>query len=164
MSLLRPHPLWTTCKANSFEVNKSVAVARLLSGRYNSDWHSRHWSPANEEGYCLLCPGKNIPGTIEHLLLSCEALKTKRSTLFNFWEENSEDSLPLQDLLLTIRRSSAKDFVQFVLDPSVVQSVITGCQKKLFQLDEIFHLTRTYAYGIHRRRLQLLGRLNLIYS
>ena len=34
MSLLKPHPLWTTCKGNSYEVNKSVTVARLLSGRY----------------------------------------------------------------------------------------------------------------------------------
>ena len=164
MSLLRPHPLWTTCKANSFEVNKSVAVARLLSGRYNSDWHSRHWSPANEEGFCLLCPGKNIPGTIEHLLVTCEALNPKRSALFNFWDQKSEDSLPLQELLLTIRRSSPKEFAQFVLDPSVVHHVISGCQKKLFQLEEIFHLTRTYSYGIHRRRLQLLGRLNIIYN
>jgi hypothetical protein len=164
MSLLRPHPLWTTCKANSFEVNKSVAVARLLSGRYNSDWHSRHWSSDNEEGFCLLCPGMNIPGTIEHLLVTCEALNPKRSALFNFWDQQSEDSLPLQELLLTIRRSSPKDFSQFVLDPSVVQQVISGCQKKLFQLDEIFHLSRTFSYGIHRRRLQLLGRLNIIYN
>ena len=128
------------------EVNKTVAVARLLSGdQYveTSDWHSRHWSPTNEEGFCLLGPGKNIPGTIEHLHVTCEALDPKRSALFNFWEQKSEDSLPLQELLLTIRRSSTKEFVQSVLDPSVVQRFITGCQKKLFQLDEVFHLTRT---------------------
>ena len=32
-SLRQPHPLWTTCQNNTFEVNKSIAVARLLSGR-----------------------------------------------------------------------------------------------------------------------------------
>ena len=36
-SLLHPHPLWTTCRNNSFEVNKSIVVARLMSGRYFSD-------------------------------------------------------------------------------------------------------------------------------
>ena len=37
LSLLHPHPLWTTCRNNSFEVNKSIVVARLMSGRYFSD-------------------------------------------------------------------------------------------------------------------------------
>ena len=34
MSLLRPHPLWSTCKSNPYEVNNSIVVARFLSGRY----------------------------------------------------------------------------------------------------------------------------------
>ena len=32
MSLTTPHPLWTTSGSNPFEINKSIIVARLLSG------------------------------------------------------------------------------------------------------------------------------------
>ena len=33
MSLLRPHPIWTTCGSNPFEVNKAITQARMLLGR-----------------------------------------------------------------------------------------------------------------------------------
>ena len=161
MSLQRPHPLWTTSKSSQYEVNKSIVVARLLSGRYRSDWHVRHWSHANKEGFCQLCPGKDIPGTIEHLLVNCGALECKRETLFNFWKQQTEESINLQNLLNLVLQYNTTEFVQFVLDPSVTPSVIAGCQQGLFSLDEVFHLTRTFCYGIHRRRLQLLGRFNI---
>ena len=163
MSLLHPHPLWTTSKNNTFEVNKSIVVSRLLSGQYPSDWHTRHWSPSNKEGHCLLCPGKELPGTIEHLLATCEALDDKRQALFKFWEQQSDESPHVQHLLHGIRSSSEVDFIQFILDPSVVPSVISGCQNGIYTLEVIFHLTRTFCYGIHRRRLQLLGRFNFSY-
>ena len=162
MSLRQPHPLWTTCQNNTFEVNKSIAVARLLSGRYRSDWHCRHWSQTNKEGFCLLCPGKNLRGNIEHLIVDCTALDDKRNLLFKFWSQQAKDSPHLQHLVSTMRASPPNKFVQFVLDPSVMAEVISGCQDKHFSLDEIFHLTRTFCYGLHRRRLQLLGRFNFM--
>ena len=162
MSLLKPHPLWTTCKSNPFEVNKSVVVARLLSGRYRSDWHCRHWSLTNKEGHCLLCPGENLPGDIEHLLVNCKALEDKRQLLYNFWTQHSEENLGLRNLINSMRASSTTMFVQFLLDPSVVPQVISGCQKEAFKIDEVFHLTRTFCYGLHRRRLQLIGRFNVV--
>ena len=39
--------------------------------------------------------------------------------------------------------------------------VILGVQEKHFFLDEIFRLTRTFCYAMHRRRLQLLGLFNV---
>ena len=161
MSLLKPHPLWTTCKSNPFEVNKSVVVARLLSGRYRSDWHCRHWSLTNKEGHCLLCPGENLPGDIEHLLVNCRALEDKRQLLYKFWTQHSAENLSLRNLLNSMRASSITTFVQFLLDPSVVPQVISGCQMESFTIDEVFHLTRTFCYGLHRRRLQLIGRFNV---
>ena len=161
MSLKHPHPLWTTSRISPFEVNKSIVVARLLSGRYRSDWHTRHWSQTNKDGNCLLCPGKAIPGTIEHLLVTCEALDSKRITLFDFWKQQSAESPHLQSLISTVLDYNITEYVQFLLDPSVVPVVISGCQKKLFNLDDVFHLTRTFCYAIHRRRLQLLGRFNV---
>ena len=42
------------------------------------------------------------------------------------------------------------------------RAVITGVQNKLFTLDMAFSLTRTFTYGMHRRRLQLIGRFNTL--
>ena len=42
MSLSLPHPLWTSCSSNPFEVNKARVQAALLSGKYNSNYLSRH--------------------------------------------------------------------------------------------------------------------------
>ena len=98
MSLLRPHPLWTTCQSNSFEVNKSIAVARLLSGQYRSDWHCRHWSRTNKEGFCLLCPDKNIPGNIETSSLTARHLTT-REAFFSSFGANILRSLHIYSIL-----------------------------------------------------------------
>ena len=162
LSLSRPHPLWTTCASNPWEINKALIVARLLSGQYISDWHARHWSKENPDGFCLLCPGRRIRGDITHLLLSCEALQEKRLNILQYWKLLSEDKPHLQQLLSSVLCSSPRDQVQFLLDPSSVPSVITGCQMDLFSLEDIFPLTRTYCYSMHRRRSQIIGRFNVM--
>ena len=158
MSPLRPHSLWTNVRLTALK------LINLLQ-----------W-PGFSVGDITLT---GIPDTglqpMKRVSVSFVQERTSLAPLnISLWPvklsiqrgllSSTSTSLPLQELLLTIKRSSPKEFAQFVLDPSVVHHVISGCQKKLFQLDEIFHLTRTYSYGIHRRRLQLLGRLNLIYS
>ena len=57
-----------------------------------------------------------------------------------------------------------KNIVQFLLDPSVVATVISAVQLDLFTLDDIFSVTRTYCYAIHRRRLQLTGRFKVLWN
>ena len=37
MSLQKPHPIWTTCGNNSYEVAKAIIQAKFLSGRYRSE-------------------------------------------------------------------------------------------------------------------------------
>ena len=160
MSLTTPHPLWTTSGSNPFEINKSIIVARLLSGQYRSDYLTRHWSKTNPSGSCVLCPLKNIPGTIEHMLVSCDALSAKRDDLILYWEQQAEDNSNLRLLTTTMLSSSPQELVQFLLDPSVVQSVLDGCQLNHYTLSDVFSLTRTFCYGIHRRRQQLIGRFN----
>ena len=163
MSLLHPHPLWTTCRNSSFEVNKSVVVARLLSVRYFSDWLCRHWSSDNPSGFCILCPGQELPGTIDHMLVSCGALADKRLTLRKYIEEQMVDKPALREVINDVMSSkNIKEVVQFLLDPSVVTSVISAVQLNLFTLDDIFSVTRTYCYAIHRRRLQLTGRFKVL--
>ena len=163
-SLRHPHPLWTTCNNNSFEVNKSVVVARLLSGRYLSDWHCRHWSTENSAGICVLCPDKNTPGTMEHMLVACSALEDKRTLLRKHIHEQTEDNLELRAVITAEMSSTAStsNTVQFLLDPSVVLRVQDSVHNNKFTLQEVFAITRTYCYALHRRRLQMIGRFNFL--
>ena len=52
-SLSNPHPIWTAAGQNPYEVKKAIVQAKMLSGRYRSCWHSRHWV-ANSSGACSL--------------------------------------------------------------------------------------------------------------
>ena len=47
MSLTVPHPLWTTCEGNPFEIAKAIVQAKLLSGRYRTDKLLKHFSKNN---------------------------------------------------------------------------------------------------------------------
>ena len=82
----------------------------------------------------------------------------KREDLIHYWNQQTEDNPHLQQLTSTMLSSKQDILLQFLLDPSVVPSVILGCQQKLYSLSDVFRLTRTFCYGIHRRRLQLIGR------
>ena len=42
LSLLNPHPIWTTAQGNPHEVSKAIQQARFLSGRYRTEYLSRH--------------------------------------------------------------------------------------------------------------------------
>ena len=160
MSLQNPHPLWTTSNDSPFEINKSLVVAKMMSGQYRSDWHTRHWSKLNKDGFCPLCPGSSIPGTLEHMLVVCPALEDKRALLYEYWYDQTKNNHLLQNLLQTMLSSETLSLVQFLLDPSAEPKVIFGCQLKNFNLEDVFKLTRTFCYGLHRRRLQLIGRFN----
>ena len=93
LTLQSPHPVFTTAKQNPFEINKSLVVSKMLSGQYMSDWHSKHWSKINKDGHCLLCPGTNVSGTLELMLVECPALDDKRRILLNFWNQQAEQNL-----------------------------------------------------------------------
>ena len=162
MSLARPHPLWTTCPSSSFEVNKCYVVANLLSGRYPTDWLARKWSSDNPAGHCTLCPGHDLPGTLEHMLVHCGALASKRILLANYLLEHTKGNPLLSALVNEMFSSTTENLVQFLLDPSVTPAVIAAVQFKSFSLSDVFSLTRTYVYAIHRRRLQLIGKFNVL--
>ena len=99
----------------------------MLSGQYRSDWHSRHWSKINKDGHCLLCPGTNVSGTLEHMLVECPALDDKRRILLNFWNQQAEQNPHLQTLLKKVHSLETAQLVQFLVDPSAVSSVIAAC-------------------------------------
>ena len=162
MSLSAPHPLWTSCSSNPYEVKKAIIQATLLSGRYKTDYLARHWYKSNPNGFCLLCPGKYLFGTVQHLLLHCEALADTRSKQVEFWSAHASKDAHLHQLLSDLLQASPLLLAQFLLDPSVVPQAIILLQRRIVTLPTLFYLTRTWCFGIHRKRLQLLGRYNYL--
>ena len=155
MSLSLPHPLWTSCSSNPFEVNKARVQAALLSVRYKTDYLSRHWNFSNPNGFCILCPGKFLFGTVHHFLVHCDALSETRSRIIDLWSASAEDNVNIHHLLMQLLKSPSELLCQFLLE-----QVVILVQHGLVHLDTLFYLTRTWCYGLHRRRLQLLGLFN----
>ena len=81
MSLTKPHPIWTTCHSNTYEVCRAITQAKMLSGRYKTDRLLRHFSD-NKEGLCQICTSNSF-GSIEHLLLACPSLENHRVKLLS---------------------------------------------------------------------------------
>ena len=158
MSLTSPHQMFITCSSNSFETNKSTCQASLISGRYKTDYLARHWVKENPSGYCVLCPGLDTPDTLDHFVLFCEALTPARTNVLNHWQLYSCKDDQLRNLLLNKLHSSTKTLMQFLIDPSVDSDVIRGVQNNLIKLEEVYRLTRTWCYAVHRKKLQMTGR------
>ena len=161
MSLDSPHPMFTTSSSNSFETNKSTCQASLISGRYKTDYLSRHWVKENPSGFCVLCPGLMKPDTLDHFVLFCDALTPARTNVLNFWQFYSCKDDHLYNLLIKKLSASTQVLMQFIIDPSVDSDVIKGVQNNLIKLEDIYRLTRTWCYAVHRKKLQLTGRFRM---
>ena len=152
------HPIFTTCGASPWEVEKATTQARFLSGRYRVEALSGHWVPWNREGLCSLpaCWGSaaNHKGTVESLLLSCPALSATRADLMQHcW--SFLDRFPQMFTLATT--CMAMDPVQFLLDCSTMGPVITAVQRGgEGVLNPLFKVTRNYCHVLHNARVSLL--------
>ena len=78
------------------------------------------------------------------------------------WSDQAKEDDHLHHLLKELLKSRPELLTQFLLDTSVVPEVVTLCQQKLVNISDLFYLTRTWCYGLHRRRLQLLGKFNVL--
>ena len=96
--LQHPHPLWTTAGSNSFECHKSTLVAKMISGRFPSDYLSRHWTN-NKSGYCQLPSCHEKKGDLEHLLITCQGLATIRSRMWEMVLKKTRKLIPLYNFV-----------------------------------------------------------------
>ena len=161
MSLSSPHPLWLTTGSNPYEVNKATIQARMLSGRYRTEELRSHWS-ANTEGACLLasCTGLNTLEDIAHILLECESLRGIRTRIERFCTQYISTHRDIFNIVNDFFMSDNRnDKTQFLLDCSSSPEVI-ACHQILGNqvLNDLFYITRTWCYALHRERLRLLGR------
>ena len=91
-------------------------------------------------------------------LLTCESLMPARLQVLNYWDSFSSEDDQLRTLLISKLRSPIAILMQFLIDPSTDHHVIQGVQQKLLKIDEVYRLTRTWCYAVHRKKLQLTGR------
>ena len=163
-SLLRPHPILYTA-SHSYEVNKMVVQLRLLSGRARLGTLLRHFNTGNT-GVCELCCTE-VEDLTHFLLPRCPKLQERSDFLINYMQTLLGASPVCQQILdnviLTSRRSLAtlkeqEHWVQFVLDCSVLPSVVEASRADASVLPLLFKITRTWCYSLHRTRLKLLGR------
>ena len=163
MSLTKPHPIWSSCGSNPFEVHKAVITARMLSGRYPTDQLQRHWTQ-NKAGICLLptCASSKSLGSLEHLLLMCPALAPTRLKLLELAEKVSTNDSAVSSLLLTVIKSGqSQAIMQIILDCSTTPDIISHTQKYGSSVrDKILYFGRTWCYSIHRERMIQMGLLN----
>ena len=161
MSLHSPHPLWTSCGSNSYEICKAIIQARMLSGRYRTDQLIRHFSSENN-GSCSLCKNGDITGSIEHLLVHCPVLTDVRMSITENLETNKNMSVTTKTLINFYLQDTEFNKIQLLLDPSVLPQVILKNQTEGPHIyKEIFTFSRSWCYSIHKRRMKLLGRWKL---
>ena len=159
MSLSKPHLLWLTCGDNPFEVNKAVIQAKMLSGRYVTDKLSRHWT-SNKGGLCMRpdCSGLEI-GSLEHLLIFCQALSWTWEKLVDLWLVTSKQNPEIYPIITSMwAGQDIETFTQFLLDCSCLPQVVRlqPCSG-LKHVSKLFYLTRSWCYSIHRSRMIKLG-------
>ena len=159
MSLSIPHPLITTCGSNPYEINKAVIQLKFLSGRYRTDKLLAHFHKSNSPTCQLSCDMPDAPGDLQHLLVQCSALSSRRDVLFEYWDVLASTNPVCTTLVKSIKQGSEEMFVQFLLDCTVVPEVSQLTEdSRADVLSTLFKMTRTYCYSIHRERLKLLNR------
>ena len=155
MSLQKPHPIWTTCGNNSYEVAKAVIQAKFLSGRYRSESLTTHFS-AGSSPNCSICPEKLI-GSIEHILTICSSLLPVRSQHLKHLTESRNLSNFTKEIIQNYFKKPIDMTTQMLLDPSTLPEVIFAVQNgETNVLNEIFRFTRSWCHAMHRCRLQQL--------
>ena len=147
------------CWKQSIRGFKSNTASTIFSGRYRTESLASHWS-ANKEGYCLSRTCCMETESVEHILLTCPAYEDCKKKLYSLWL--STKNKVVRQLVLQAFSSENKFLLQFILDCSVMPEVIKAVQTTDDDdfLNELFYLTRTWCFSVHRERMKMLGRWN----
>ena len=159
-TLSYPHSIWRAASHHSsFENRKSSILARMMSGRFKSEYLTRHWS-SNKEGFCQaeMCHRAGTRGDLEHLLVHCPGLATVRVKLWEMFYDHSVQFPAFLDFLLKLEKSPPEYLMQFLLDPEAFPEVIEMWELfgPLF-MEHVYYLTRTYTYCVYREKQIMLG-------
>ena len=166
MSLKSPHKLWTTAGKKSYEVAKARIQLLFLGSQYPCGSLTKHWSQENPLGLCTFpdCHQKNLTETAEHVLLHCPAYSITRENLITLCLKTQDH---VSHCLVTsfLLSDTTKKMMQFLLDCSVLPEVIFGAQTHGKQIyDDLFYLSRTWCFSIHRERMKRLCKWNFAWT
>ena len=165
MSLKTPHPIWRTAGSSPAKVTMATVQAKMLSGRYRTQLLCSHFTPQGSK-ICQLSQCCKESGAVEdlrHILTQCKALDDTRETLINFAFDYSRNCEPIKLIVSQYCNASHPQFCQFLVDCSILPEIIAATQINGSSiLDELFHITRTICYSLHKARLKILGRWNYI--
>ena len=161
LSLSCPHRLLKAAGSKSYEVAKARIQLLFLSSKYPCGQLTRHWSSSDSEGTCtfLSCKQRSTVETPEHILLECPAYSATRLHLISLClnVKNPVSNYIVTNLLL----STSTNQMQFLLDCSPIPLVIHLAQLHGDQIfNDLFYLSRTWCFAIHRERMKRLGRWN----
>ena len=155
MSLSTPHPIWTSARS-PYEVGKAVVAARMLSGRYRTDYLARHWNKTNPDGLCRLPGCSNEVGNMEHILLHCQALQESRSRIVSLISSFLVSRPELFPVIYNYTIEETDLLLQFLLDPSCLSLVISTNRVYPDTLKHCLYLARTWCFSIHIYRSKLM--------
>ena len=86
------------------------------------------------------------------------ALPHCRQNDFNMLEQKESFSDKSRRFIHDVYNTSVPDFVQLLLDCSVMPQVISACQTdENYVLKELFKFSRTWCYNVHANRMKILG-------
>ena len=89
------------------------------------------------------------------MLIECKAYIAQRRNLFNMWVQTKN---PVTLSLVSDAILNTREFLlQYILDCSILPKVIDATQVHGKQvLEDLFYLTRTFCFVIHKERLRML--------
>ena len=150
-SLTKPHYMWSNTGGKPYETSKATVQARMLSGRFRSEMFCRHFNSKNREGYCTASSCNNIPGTLEHILLTCPSLNSTREQMYSMCLENTVMFPTLHQLIIDVLASSEETKTQFFLEPLSFQHVQQESESIGPQyIQTVSYITRTFVFRIYR--------------
>ena len=163
MSLTSTHPMWRTAGCSPTKVAMAVVQARMVSGRYRTEYLCRHWSK-NKAGVCQLTENCNSSlENLPHILAFCPALQSTREKLMKFTLSYCEQVPFFTQLILKYLNPVNPMYCQFLIDCTSIDEIITTTQEYgESSFDHFFEITRTWCYSLHRDRLKILGRWNIL--
>ena len=158
-SLTSPHHTITTA-TTPHQVTRATTVVSMLSGRYATDYRTRHWDRANPEGRCRLCPSTPLQpsplGTLEHQLVFCPALQGARTRVLQLWGAYMASRPHLLPVVRHYTMGTIEDCMAFLLNPSSCHHVIVLTRDVRSVVEECHYLARMWCNFIHIARQKLL--------
>ena len=163
MSLTYIHPIWRTAGCSSSKVAMAVVQARMVLGRYRTEYLCRHRSK-NKAGVCLL--SENCNSTLEdlqHILAFCPTLQPTREKLMKYTVSYCKKVPYLSQLIISYLDPVNPLYCQFLTDCTPIHEIVSVKQEYEYDsLNHIFHITHTWCYALHCELMKLLGRWNIL--